>query len=205
MKYLLLVLVLMGIAAPIHACEIKGTQGLDEVTIQKLKLACEEAKLVAQQALVVPTAAVASSAVQTVKEAVTAENISAFGQASRDVAKAIGLAASELGLAVNEFLRSPAGILTVTVVLWKMFGLQMLGLFLCGLTLVIAFWFVKRATVSEYTMVEKRRFWGLYTVTKRVPTYATFKEMDDSQGLSIGATVVVTLLLLWIFLGNLVV
>ena len=129
MKQLLAVLIL-SFSLPTMAlgCDISNVHGLDAVAVQKIKLACEQAKLDAKEferQAEEPTTMerVVSMADQTV----ATEKISAFGQASRDVAIAIGLAAKELGIAANDFLITPAGILVASVVLWKLFGLQFLG------------------------------------------------------------------------------
>lgn len=207
MKQLLAVLIL-SFSLPTMAlgCDISNVHGLDAVAVQKIKLACEQAKLDAKEferQAEEPTTMerVVSMADQTV----TTEKISAFGQASRDVAIAIGLAAKELGIAANDFLITPAGILVASVVLWKLFGLQFLGLMFCFMAMFVAAWIIRRAMVEEYTDVEKVRLWGLYTATKRKATYTTFKNMDANQGFTIVITSIVCLLLIWIFLANLVV
>ncbi len=200
MKKLIFAL-LLTFTSPAWACDISGTAGLDAVAVQKLKQACEQAKLEALQS---KNEGVVQQTLNTVSGAVTADRISAFGQASKDVAVALGLAAKELGIAANDFITTPAGILTVFVVMWKLFGIQFMGIMFCLFFLWVTGWFVRRVLVEEYTVVEKRRFWGLYTVTKRIPTYSSFSNMSDDQGISIIIACAVCALLQWIFLNNMV-
>jgi len=51
-----------------------------------------------------------------------AEKISAYAGIATEVATAIGLAAKNLGVEVNNFITTPAGLLTVAIILIKIFG-----------------------------------------------------------------------------------
>lgn len=198
MKKIIFALLVM-FSVPATACEISYTQGLDDVAVQRLKLACEQAKLDAKEARE------QAHTVSSVVETVSTEKISAFGLAAKDVAAAIGIAAKELGVAANDFLATPAGILVAAVVIWKLFAIQFIGLIGIVVVNCAAWWMVRRSMVDSYDVVEKKRFWGLWTTTKRIPVYCSVKELDGNQGETIVLTAIVAFLLNWILLGTMVV
>lgn len=194
--------ILVMFSVPALACEINYTQGLDDVAVQRLKLACEQAKLEAKEAR---EQAKGGTVIQTVSEAVTSERVSAFGLAAKDVAAAIGIAAKELGVAANDFLATPAGILVAAVVIWKLFAIQFIGLAGVFVVTYAAWWMIRRSMVESYDLVEKKRFWGLWTVTKRVPVYSSVKDLDGNQGETMVFTAIICAILNWILLGTMVV
>lgn len=198
MKKIIFALLVM-FSAPAIACEISYTQGLDDVAVQRLKLACEQAKLDAKEARE------QAHTVSSVVETVSTEKISAFGLAAKDVAAAIGIAAKELGVAANDFLATPAGILVAAVVIWKLFAIQFIGLIGVVVVNCAAWWMIRRSMVESYDAVEKKRFWGLWTTTKRIPVYCSVKELDGNQGGTIVFTAIVAVLLNWVLLGTMVV
>lgn len=180
---------LLLFAVPTFACEINNS-GLSKEAVATLKVACEQAKLdeVKQNSL---------------GSYVTPDRISAIGNVSNDIAMAIGTAAKQVGIAANEFLQTPAGILVVFGIFMKLFLHQAIGL--VGLVVILCSWawFTRRVLVDHYTVVEKVRFWGLYTTSKRVPTYAAFKDLDENQAFGIIASTIFTGVVSWALIGTL--
>lgn len=181
--------VLLLFAVPTFACDINNS-GLSKEAVATLKVACEQAKLdeVKQNSI---------------GSYVTPDRISAIGNVSNDIAMAIGTAAKQVGIAANEFLQTPAGLLVAFGIFMKLFLHQAIGL--TGLVIILGAWswFIRRVLVDQYTVVEKVRFWGLYTTSKRVPTYTTFKNLDDSQAIGIIMSTVFTGLVSWALIGTL--
>lgn len=55
------------------------------------------------------------------------KEIENYGEVAKGIAEAIGIAARELGIAVNEFVDTDAGKLTVALIIWHVFGGQLLS------------------------------------------------------------------------------
>jgi len=53
---------------------------------------------------------------------IEATDVSAWGAVAKDVAHAVGIAAKELGVATNDFLNSPAGLLVAFLIIFKVMG-----------------------------------------------------------------------------------
>lgn len=125
------------------ACQISGT-GLPEEMQQKLKVQCEQMKL---DAATLPAA-----------PKVTKEELSEWAAVSQEFAKAIGIAAKELGVAVNDFLNTPAGILTAGVIIWHTLGADIVKLLsIFGVAWVVylfnrALWFSHYETIPRSFM-----------------------------------------------------
>lgn len=133
MKYVM-ILVLTLFSAGAWSCDIRG---VPESMLQKLKVECEQMKLAAETTV-------------TVASTMTPERISEWAQISEQFAKALGIAASEVGISVNEFMGTPAGIITTAVIIWTVLGqdfLAILGMFCITWLLV---WWNKRLWFSHY-------------------------------------------------------
>lgn len=70
---------------------------------------------------------------------VDTEKISKYAGVATEVAAAIGIAAKNLGVEVNNFITTPAGMLTVAVILVKIFG-KLFALILAALFINIIVW-----------------------------------------------------------------
>lgn len=148
------------------------TSGLSDAAIAELK--AHAAKAVAAQA----------------KEAgglpVTVENTGALmslastwgtqaAQAAEGFARAISIAARELGVTVNEFLKTDAGRLTAALIIWKVAGASIVsilyGMLFIIVGLTIARIIYKRLFTKEYQTVEYSWFGGFFKGSKlvRVP------------------------------------
>lgn len=95
--------------------------------------------------------------------------------ASEGFAKALGVAARELGIAANDFLATDAGRLTAAIIIWKVLGKSLVALAIGTLLLVISIGFyfkvVQRCIVSEYTYKPRSLLFGLIKYEKAVPVY----------------------------------
>lgn len=188
MKRIMLVLMLMfSIPAWADNCDIVNS-GLNSEALGKLRIACEQAKLdqKAQQ----------NAVPADITKGLTPEKISAIGQTAHEIAKAIGSAANELGVAVNDFLLTPAGLLVLFGIFWKLFMVQTLGIIGTIIVLWVTRWWFLRILVESYTPTEQKRWWGYKTVTKQVPTYSTFNNMTGDQGGSLFLVICISLVLL---------
>lgn len=187
MKRIAFVLMLM-FSIPVWAdsCDITGT-GLNSEALGKLRIACEQAKLDQKAATVQAT---------DVTKGLTPEKISAISQTAQEIAKAIGAAALELNVAVNDFLFTPAGMLVLFGIFWKLFMIQTIGIIGVVIVLWVSRWWFMRILVESYVSVEEKRWWGYKTVTKQVPTYSTFGDLTSDQGGSLFLVICISLILL---------
>lgn len=81
---------------------INQLSDLDKATKQAMIVQCEQIKLNAPS-----------------QDEIDIEKIDRWSEISLKFAKAIGVAAKEFGVAVNEFLGTPAGKLTAAIIVWK--------------------------------------------------------------------------------------
>lgn len=102
--------------------------------------------------------------------------------ASEGFAKALGIAARELGIAANDFLATDAGRLTAAIIIWKVLGKGLVALVIGTLLLVISigiyFKVVQRCMVSEYTYKPRSLLFGLIKYEKAVPVYKREPDWD---------------------------
>jgi hypothetical protein len=92
--------------------QIRHISGLDEVTKQSMIVTCETTKLEAQQSSVV-------TAMGTDEKIEMAEK---WAEVAKQFVGAMALVAEEMGKTVNEFLPTPAGILTASLITWQVMG-----------------------------------------------------------------------------------
>lgn len=199
MKNILIGIVLFfAMAANTYACEIRGT-GLPAAAIAELKVACEQAKLNNIQAK-------GSNTVSSVAANMpSAEQLSEIGNVSKEIAKAIGIAAKELGVAVNDFLTTPAGILIAFGVFWKVFLVESVGLLLLFLLITGCMWMYRKCLIDGYEIKERSVLWGLYKYQKHVPVYGTISRISSPEGTMIFFTTVFLVIGSWVLLGVMVI
>lgn len=93
-------------------------------------------------------------------------------QAAEGFARAISIAARELGVTVNEFLKTDAGRLTAALIIWKVAGASIVsilyGMMFITVGLAIARIIYKRLFTKEYQQVEYSWFGGFFKGTKLV-------------------------------------
>ena len=157
------------------------TSGLTDAQVAELKATA--AKAIADNAKdATPT--------EHVKDVGTAVTLAAtWGQqaatAAEGFAKAIGIAARELGVTVNDFLHTDAGKLTAIVIVWKVAGASLAKLlFAIGITIsstIMVRLFYLRLFTEEYKEMPYTLFWGLKSGTKLVRVPKGFSG-DESEG-----------------------
>lgn len=161
MKTYILIL-LLAIFAPLALadekpnCDIPGNFSAE--TLAAMKKACE----------------------QTITTPPPVKDATQWGQMAQEFAKALGIAAHEIGVSVNEFVASPAGYITVGVVLWKTIGgsIAKYGLVLCiwllGTGLIRSMW------TSTFIDREYKNIFGTLR-TKRTRVYYKWDDASDTQ------------------------
>lgn len=114
-----------------------------------------------------------------IEELANPETANKWAEASKGFASAIGGAAKELGIAVNDFLDSPAGYILALILLLKFGGGTIIGGLLTVFTLYF-WWFVnRRVMIKEVEYENTPIFWGALTM-RRVKRYVT--EKDEYTG-----------------------
>lgn len=196
MKNVIIAVILTMFAGSVYAdCASISAPGLPKQAKQELVLACEQARLAA---MVTPEQATAA----VIKE------YAAYGQYAKQIAEAVGILAFELGMAVNEFLHTDAGLLVALLLVWKIAGAQLLG-FVIGIPLIIAIWILvikagKNMFVdTRENITVKARFGGEKVVS--VPSYRPFKMLGDDEQVVLWVGTIVAGIITAILLFGLVV
>lgn len=170
MKKFLLTLALL-ISAPSFAAscqqQIGNISGISDTTKQEMIVKCEQTKLdLVKQADVVLTEA-------------TVDKVDRWSEISLRFAKAIGVAAEEMGMAANNFLKTDAGKLTAALIVWHVMGDDLSaiisGALIITLGFLLGYFFYKIFTYNGKEEVQSR-IWG----TKKVNVYKTWRDLDEA-------------------------
>ena len=94
-------------------CNALDIRSMSSDDISKIKSACDTL--------------VKSPTTSSIVPSVTPEAVREWGSLAKEFGSAIGATAKELGIAVNEFLNSPAGILLTLYLFWSKLGGVMIG------------------------------------------------------------------------------
>lgn len=118
--------------------------------------------------------------------------------AAEGFAKAMGIAAKELNVTINDFLKSDAGKLTAILIIWKVAGAAIVKalygmLFVTvGLTMVRVIY--TRLFTKGYEKVEYSRFGGFFKGTKMVRIPKSFQDLNnDGEWLAFWVMIALTL------------
>jgi hypothetical protein len=119
-----------------------------------------------------------------------------MAQAAEGFARALGIAAKELNITVNDFLSSPAGKLTAAVILWKVAGTAVLkllyGSFFIIVGLSITRMIYTRLFTKGYEKVEYKNYGGWSSGTKLVRIPKTISDLEkDGEWLAFWTMIVV--------------
>lgn len=118
------------------------------------------------------------------------EVISAYADVAIQVAKAIGIAAKEAGIAVNEFIVTPAGQLTVAIILIKVLGGIFFALVAAFCINVIGYKVLKALWYEDTgNTVVRTGIMSIFGYSK-VYTRLTFRQAD-SELVTISAAVII--------------
>lgn len=92
------------------------------------------------------------------KAATTAENVDKWVDTGERIGRMFQGAAKEIGVAVNDFVKTPVGMMTMGVIVWKYMGRDLLQVAVAGaffITGLLIIWFVFRrsvGTVKQYSL-----------------------------------------------------
>lgn len=159
------------------------TTGLSEAQVAELK--AHAAKVVAEAAKKSDPNAVLATATANPGAAVTLA--ATWGQqaaaAAEGFAKALGIAAKELNIHINDFLKSPAGMLTAALIIWKVAGSAIIGILYGMLFIVVGLSLVRliylKLFTKGYEKVEYSRFGGFFKGTKMVRVPKGFQDLSN--------------------------
>lgn len=137
-----------------------------------------------------------------VAPAAVAEDLSAYAEVAKGVAEAIGIAAREVGVAVDEFVKTDAGKLTVALIVWHVAGDEILGITLGvpGIFFSIWLWFAVTRYIrhtGEYQTIK-----GRFGREKSVPILRAVKDFDGPDGFSFLVASVFCAVLIVICIAN---
>lgn len=165
-----LLAVFMLFSVPAWSCTLTNVD-LPATVKKELELKCLQAQETAKAAK--------AAAVDKADVVVDTERLSIYAGVATEVAKAIGLAAKELGVAVNEFIKTPAGLLLIGVIILKVFG-KLLTLVLIALIINLVIYRIIKTLWKKPTgeSVEVSRFFGWKKRVEPQYTLATFSEID---------------------------
>lgn len=154
-------------------CLIQNVNGLSENAKLDMKIACLEALKESKTGL-------------GGLDVTNPEALSAYGTVAQEWAKALGIAATELGIAADEFLGTSAGKLTAAVIIWQVAGESLLGL-LIGIPVLIIIiimgtGFARRCLVDEITYSETEKNWRGKPLVKEIK----YHDADNCAGYWIG-------------------
>lgn len=174
------------------ACNIQHTSGLSDAQVQALKVQCEQMKLKAKQD------ATASQAKEIVNN-VTTEDISKWSTLAQELAKALGVAAKEIGISVNEFIKTPAGWLVVAIVLWTFLISDITMIALCALSI----WFlIRRLRLSKVTGYDIREVPTMFGMQRTVKTPIYKDDISEGDAWVLGISAFVTIVMMIVTMAN---
>ena len=111
---------------------------------------------------------------------ITPEMLTTWATVAEGFTRAVGAAAREVGISVNEFIKTHAGMITMAFIILKAFGAGLLKLcVIFFLTLVT--YYINRHLWTKETIEVPKEFWAMkWSKTKRV--YYTMAEISDLAG-----------------------
>ena len=134
------------------------------------------------------------------------ENVQMLGkimEVSHEFSSSLGLAARELGYAANEFLASPAGILTAIVIIWKVFMVQILGIIFLMVVIPLWIYMLRKAMTDKVEYLPVKR-WGGREGLKKVVTYENFDSISCERGVSMAVISGFAVILIAIIVGRMI-
>ena len=103
--------------------------------------------------------------------------------AAEGFARALGIAAKELGVTVNDFLHTDAGKITAVLIIWKVAGATAVKMMYGSLVVTVGLTIVRviymRLFTKEYKEVQYSRLFGMFTGTKLVRIPKSFGDLKN--------------------------
>lgn len=131
-----------------------------------------------------------------IAEQITVERVSEYSKLAKGIAEAIGIAARETGLAVNEFLATDAGFMVAVLIVWKIIGAQIIGIVIGVIAMIaipiVAFRAVKFARTDGYNYHESV---GLFGITRRKAEPVLDNNIGEGAGFMIFAITIASMVL----------
>lgn len=102
---------------------------------------------------------------------VKADDVERWAKLGENIGKSLGAAAKEVGVAVNDFAKTPVGILTTVLIVWHFMGATLMKLIIGAavMLVLIPLWFYifrRYALKMEVTSMAPEKGWLSKTVTK---------------------------------------
>lgn len=121
--------------------------------------------------------------------------------AAEGFAKAMGIAARELNITINDFLKSPAGILTAVLIIWKVAGgafmSAMYGVVFLTVGLIMIRMIYTRLFTKEFVKVPYSRFFGMFTGEKLMRIPKSFSDLEnEGEWLAFWVMIILTVALM---------
>lgn len=126
------------------------------------------------------TAACVEATKNTIAAPSSVQEATQWGLMAKEFAMALGIAAREIGVSVNEFVASPAGHITVAVILWKTLGASLAKIFIVVWVWGVGFWVLRHIWTHSYETRESVNIFGA-TRTKRERVYYNWDNGEDTQ------------------------
>lgn len=175
--------VLLALFSPLALADCTITaSGLTDVSKKQLELDCLKAQ----------AAEVASP--------VNAKKVSEYAGVAKEVAEAIGIAANKLGVEVNNFITTPAGMLTVAIILLKIFG-KLIGMMIASLAICVVLIKIIKYMWSEPLKIEEEapvvlRGWSFFNWSSRTVQPRRFVSYKEASETLVGWTIVMVIVML---------
>jgi Flp pilus assembly protein TadB len=162
------------------ACTVNTGDMLSEAVRQEIIVLCEQKKAEALKA-----AAMAPDTVTKSIESIDKESIDKITAVSQAIVKVVTETARGLGVEVNNFIQSPAGIFLSVIFTLYMFGSQILVVLLFLFVVFALRWYLtflyNRYSFESQTSTFVPRLWGLYTVEKVTINRTPFDKWSNSN------------------------
>lgn len=110
------------------------------------------------------------------------EEITSYAKEATEFAKALGIAARELGLAVDDFVKTDAGKLTAALIAWKVLGDDIKGIVFGIPILILTVWLWFSGGNYILRTGEQYRTTGLFGYAKRKPAKRSIQDLEGSDG-----------------------
>lgn len=178
-RFIFVVLLSLFSLSALADCTITAS-GITDVARKQLELDCIKAQ-----------------AVEAATPQVDAKKVSEYAGVAKEVAEAIGIAAKNLGVEVNNFITTPAGLLTVAIILIKIFG-KLIGailasMLICTILVNVLKYMWTEPLEDAQPVITGGWFFGYGSRAVPQRRFVSYKKADDSL---VGWTVLAVLIML---------
>ena len=189
MKRLFVALVMLMVAVPVFAAYNIDNSSWNRLTERQKADIIKQVADEAERSKIVPT------------DVANPEQVGKWVGVGEQIGKMIGGAAKEVGVAVNEFVKTPVGMVAMGLIVWHYMGGSLvhifggLFLFLFGMSFII--WMARRAVTWTYTYdtAQKDIFGRSVLKEKRRSSLSN----DEFGGLLFGSAAITAISLITVF------